>query len=161
MSCILHGPVLTCQSTEQMMNSEERARKDAERIETQDVQLAQKDALIAVLTQETQQLRQFINFSMSVPGVPSMVQQHSMTVQPQAGVAQQFPSFLPTQPLQPDVFAMFSASPPNLPVATTPLSFTNTVDPDPLDSLVNLEVYEDDVEDENTEGQRKKRIKSI
>lgn len=144
-----------------MMNSEERARKDAERIEAQDVQLAQKDALIAALTQETQQQRNFINFTMGVPGVPSMLQQHAMTAQQQTGAVQQLPSFPPTQPLQPDVFAMFSASPPNLPVTTTPLSFTNSVDPDPLDSLVNLEVYEDDVEDEDTEGQRKKRLKSM
>lgn len=143
------------------MNSEERARKDAERIETQKLLLAQRDALIAAMKEESQQMRQFVNFIMSVPGMPSMLQQHAMTVQQQTGTVQQFPFFPPTQPLQPDMFAMFSASPPNLPVATTPLSFTNTVDPDPLDSLVNLEVYEDDVEDENTEGQRKKRIKSI
>jgi hypothetical protein len=133
-----------------MMTSEETIKRDKLIIDTLETRLTQALAENTATKQENTQFRALFTTFMSMPEFGLMLQRH-------AGAMQQIPLFPPTQPMQPEVFAMPSTSPPNL-QATTPVSFTGVPD---LDSLVNLEDYDDDVEDENTDGQRKKRLKSM
>jgi len=133
-----------------MMTSEETIKRDKLIIDSLEARLGRAETELTATKQENTQLRALFASFMGVPEMGLMLQRN-------AGAMQQIPFFPPTQPMQPEVFAMPSASPPNL-QATTPVSFTGVPD---LDSLVNLEDYDDDVEDESTDGQRKKRLKSM